>query len=233
MPHSDVDDSASCAPSFTTEASDGAHGPRGAKKYKWHKRFAYQKFVGWRPILSPRNAGGLRRRRRRPPPPASRARPRPPPRCRPCRRALLPGRGRAAAGAGNTGADSLAQRGGGGCSPAAGAYPTARALPGAGCCSSAAAAPRPAACQEPHFRGNSLHAQPGMAAAGTGSCPPWSPPAAPTRLPPPAAACRCGCPMPLSAPSPTARGRPTRRRCGRRRPAAPTAWAGRSTQSAC
>lgn len=57
MPHSDVDDSASCAPSFTTDASDGAHGPRrGAKKYKWHKRFAYQKFVGWRPILTPRIA---------------------------------------------------------------------------------------------------------------------------------------------------------------------------------
>lgn len=28
-----------------------------AKKYKFHKKFAYQKFKGWRPILTPHIAG--------------------------------------------------------------------------------------------------------------------------------------------------------------------------------
>ncbi len=123
MPHSDVDDSASCAPSFTTEASDAsARGARrGAKKYKWHKRFAYQKFVGWRPILTPRIAGApppppLERR----PPPASRAA-LPNHNCCPCCRAVLHGRGGAAPGAGHPRADCLAQCGGGGCSPPAAA----------------------------------------------------------------------------------------------------------------
>lgn len=42
--------------SFTTEdtaTSVEAERRRGPKKYKWHKKFAYQKFKGWRPILSP------------------------------------------------------------------------------------------------------------------------------------------------------------------------------------
>lgn len=143
MPHSDVDDSASCAPSFTTDASDGAHGQRrGAKKYKWHKRFAYQKFAGWRPILTPRIAGA-------PPPPPPPARALPPaasfrgarlsalprwPRCR----AVLHSSWSAAAGAGHPCAHRLAQRGGGGCSPPAAACMTARALPCAGPPSAAA-----------------------------------------------------------------------------------------------
>ena len=46
--------------SFTTEqtsATDELNSANSHKKYKWHKRFAYQKFVGWRPILTPHIAG--------------------------------------------------------------------------------------------------------------------------------------------------------------------------------
>jgi hypothetical protein len=44
--------------SFTTEdlsgSADGAHHKQ--KKLTWYRRFAYQRFVGWRPILNPRSA---------------------------------------------------------------------------------------------------------------------------------------------------------------------------------
>ena len=52
--------------SFTTQdtaTSEEVARRRGPKKYSFHKRFAYQKLNGWRPILAPVTAGGW------PPPP--------------------------------------------------------------------------------------------------------------------------------------------------------------------
>lgn len=65
MPRSvEVDDGAGSVASFATysEASSwgSADHARKHKKYPFVKKFAYQKFVGWRPILTPRNAGERR-----------------------------------------------------------------------------------------------------------------------------------------------------------------------------
>ncbi|KAL4437762.1 hypothetical protein ABPG77_005674 [Micractinium sp. CCAP 211/92] len=58
MPRSNVSADTSVH-SFTTEdtaTSADTERRRAPKKYKWHKKFAYQKFKGWRPILTPHNA---------------------------------------------------------------------------------------------------------------------------------------------------------------------------------
>lgn len=59
MPRSELSVEAS-ETSYTTAdtaASGVVKDKNGRKTYKWHKKFAYQKFQGWRPILTPHNAG--------------------------------------------------------------------------------------------------------------------------------------------------------------------------------
>ncbi|PSC75562.1 ALA-interacting subunit 3 [Micractinium conductrix] len=58
MPRSELSVEAS-ETSYTTAdtaASGVVKDKNGRKTYKWHKKFAYQKFQGWRPILTPHNA---------------------------------------------------------------------------------------------------------------------------------------------------------------------------------
>jgi hypothetical protein len=61
MPRSEVSgEDAQSVYSFTTQdtaTSEELGRRRGQKKYNFHKRFAYQKLDGWRPVLSPHKAG--------------------------------------------------------------------------------------------------------------------------------------------------------------------------------
>lgn len=58
MPRSELSTDAASVYSFTTEdtATSEELARRRPKKYKFHKKFAYQKFKGWRPILTARGA---------------------------------------------------------------------------------------------------------------------------------------------------------------------------------
>lgn len=65
MARSEASVDAASVYSFTTEdtATSEELARRSNKRYKWHKKFAYQKLQGWRPILMPRHAGEGPRRR--------------------------------------------------------------------------------------------------------------------------------------------------------------------------